>query len=82
MGFLKVFSSKISRKKFLASNILFIGGLTFLNKWMPREEPIKTVKLLTKDGRLVEVKANKLPAERKKVSNEQLVSWIWMNNKL
>lgn len=82
MGLLNTFSSKISRKKFLARNMLLIGGITFFNRWIPKEGSPITARFLTKDGKLVEVDVSKLPAERKTVSNQQLVRWIWKNNKL
>ena len=61
--------------------MMFIGGITFINKWTTKLESPKRVKLLTKEGNLVEVDADKLPTKRNKISTDQLASWIWKNNK-
>jgi hypothetical protein len=36
----------------------------------------RTVKMLTQDGKLVEIDEALLPAERKKISNSELKNWI------
>jgi hypothetical protein len=36
----------------------------------------KTIKMLTEDGRLVEIDESLLTANRKKVSNDELQNWI------
>lgn len=42
----------------------------------------KAVRFLARDGRLVEVDRNKIPAGRAKATSEQVASWIWKDQKL
>lgn len=77
MFFMQIETNRVPRKKFviwLGSLALFsmIGGAFGLSKI---KEP-KTVKLLTRDGKLVEVDAGLLAAYRKKVSDKELLNWI------
>ena len=75
----------VSRKKFvkwsgLGSLGLLIGG-RFANFFSSDSSASKsgkptTVKMLTEDGKLVEVDISKLPKERTKISNEDVHSWI------
>ena len=74
---------KIStRKKFLLWGATILSSLTVLNflpgnKKKINEPGIKTVKMLTQDGKLVEVDAEKfLCGKRKKISDEQLKTWV------
>ena len=36
----------------------------------------KTVKMLTQDGKLVEIEEDKLTHQRKKITDEELKSWV------
>jgi hypothetical protein len=36
----------------------------------------KTIKMLTQDGRLVEIEEDKLMDQRKKITDEELKSWV------
>ena len=36
----------------------------------------KTVKMLTQDGKLVEIEEDKLMGQRKKITDEELKSWV------
>lgn len=77
---------KIStRKKFLLGGAAILTSLTVLkffsgkksNTPSPKNKDASTVKMLTQDGKLVEVDADKLYCgKRKKVSDEQLKTWI------
>ena len=63
-----------SRKKFL---ILGLSAITFFSvfKFVRPSQKKKKVKLLTQDGRLVEIDKNLL-SKGKKISNEELQQWI------
>lgn len=70
------------RKKFLLWGAALLSSLTIL-KFLPgnrkkiQDPAIKTVKMLTQDGKLVEVDADKLyGGQRKKISDEQLKTWV------
>jgi hypothetical protein len=69
---------KTSRKKFLLWSATVLSSLTVL-KFIPRNKQGKagTVKMLTQDGKLVEVDAEKLPGGKgKKITDEQLKTWV------
>ena len=70
------------RKKFLLWGATLLSSLTIL-KFLPgnskkiQDPPTKTIKMLTQDGKLVEVDADKLYCgKRKKISDEQLKTWV------
>lgn len=68
-----------SRKKFLlwgAALLGSIGLLKYINR-KPAEEKKTTVKMLSQDGRLVEVDISQINCEtRKKVTDEELKNWV------
>ena len=74
-----------SRKKFLGWGAAVITSLTALKLFTDSKKSnstqygkeTKTVKMLTQDGRLVEVDVEKLYCgKRKKISDEQLKTWV------
>ena len=74
-----------SRKKFLVWGATVLTSLTAFRLFAgskktahsPNGEKTETVKMLTQDGKLVEVDAEKLfCGKRKKISDEQLKNWI------
>lgn len=70
--------TKISRKNFLGwglgiSSVLVIPAFLQFGKKKPE---IKTAKMLTQDGRLVEVDLSKIPANSKKAKHEEIHNWI------
>ena len=65
-----------SRKKFIwwgAAALASITAFRFFGK--KKKEKPETVKMLTEDGRLVEIDKNML-SKGKKISNEELQQWI------
>ena len=40
------------------------------------EQKKKTIKMLTQDGKLVEIEEGKLTNQRKKITDEELKSWV------
>ena len=70
-----------SRKKFLLWGAAIFSALTVL-RFIPANKSKKknTVKMLTQDGKLVEVDADKLYCgKRKKITDEQLKNWVIKN---
>jgi len=53
-----------------------ITGLSFWRKKKPLENKKQTVKMLTQDGRLVEVDVARISGNMKKVTNTELQHWI------
>ena len=73
-----------NRKKFLIWGAALLSSVTVL-KYFPgfkkknNEEAADTVKMLTRDGKLVVVDKKLLASAGKKISNEELQKWIKIN---
>lgn len=72
---------KSTRKKFLIWSATILSSVGIMKsfpgskqKKIPPAEP--TVKMLTEDGRLVEIDLKLLASAGKKVTNEELQKWI------
>lgn len=78
--------SKLSRKKFLAwgaglGSVLALPSVLFGQKNKPGNQPVKTgkmVKMLTPDGKVVEVDESVLAAasKGKKADNKEIFHWM------
>lgn len=66
-----------SRKKFLLWSAVVLSSATVL-KFITgtKKNQSETVKMLTQDGKLVEIKKELLMSSKKKISNEELQQWI------
>ena len=53
-----------------------ITGISFWRKKKPSENKKQTVKMLTQDGRLVEVDVSKISGKMKKITNTDMQHWI------
>ena len=63
-----------TRKNFIVGGIsLAAVALVSIFKTKSKKS---TVKMLTKDGRLVEIDFDKLPATKRTASKEELITWI------
>jgi hypothetical protein len=68
----------VSRKKFVVwtTGILSaVTALTFFSRTAPKKKS-ETVKMLTRDGELVEVEISKLPSKRKRIKDDDIHAWI------
>jgi hypothetical protein len=70
-----------SRKKFLLWGAAILSSLTVLkffsgSKKKKNEPDNTTVKMLTQDGKLVEIDKKLLASSGNKISNEELQKWI------
>ena len=66
-----------SRKKFIGLSISAAALLTtfrFFN--FKKKNKTGTVKMLTQDGKLVEVDIAALPSKKKKITNKEMQNWI------
>lgn len=71
-------NTHVSRKKFLAWG-LGIGSLLTVPAFLRisrQKTKSKTTKMLTQDGRLVEVDMARIPEEKKKIKSEEIHTWI------
>ncbi len=66
-----------SRKKFVLGGIAMFASLAAFKFWLPKEDKKKdTVKMLTQDGRLVEIDKALLTSKSKKITDEDLKTWV------
>jgi uncharacterized membrane protein YvbJ len=69
----------VSRKKFLAwsvgiSSLLAVPA--FLKFSAKKKNKASTVKMLTQDGKLVEIDVANIPPKKKKIKGAEIHSWI------
>ncbi len=66
-----------TRKKFLLWSAVLLSSATLL-KFLKgsRETKTETVKMLTQDGKLVEINKELLASSKHKISSEELQQWI------
>jgi hypothetical protein len=70
-----------SRKRFLLWSAVLLSSFTVLkfisgNKTKKNETGNKTVKMLTQNGKLVEIDKTLLTSEGKKITDEDLKTWV------
>ena len=68
----------LSRKKFVAwtAGILSaVTALTFFTRAAPQKKT-RTVKMLTRDGKLVEIEISKLSSKRKRINDDDIHTWV------
>ncbi len=69
-----------SRKKFIGVGISAAALFTAFKFFIPKKkEKSETVKMLTQDGKLVEIDITALPSKKKKITNKELQTWIKKN---
>jgi hypothetical protein len=73
-----------SRKQFIKLGLSAAAVFTALKFWAPKKEvtSLATVKMLTREGTLVEVPVSALPAKKKKITNKEMQNWIKKNSTL
>ena len=68
---------KQSKRKFLLAGIAATAFALFWNKFSPKPEQIEKIKLLTPEGKLVEVEKGKIkPSSTGRVSNQEIQDWM------
>ncbi len=73
---MEVEKQKYSRKKFVIWGVGILASLSVLKFGFSPKKKKDTVKMLSQDGKLVEVDMSALRSKKRKVSNEELQSWI------
>ncbi len=69
-----------SRKKFL---VLGLGAVAFFSLFkfsLPSNKKTKMVKMLTQDGKLVEVSEDLLKGKKEKIKDKEIFNWIKNKN--
>lgn len=65
-----------TRRKFIAWGVASAAILAAVKLITPSGKKPETVKMLTQDGKLVEVDIASLPAKKKKITYGELQNWI------
>jgi len=64
------------RRRLIVWSAAILSGVSLFRWLLPREKLTETVKMLTRDGKLVEVDKRLLPAKKTKINNKDLLSWV------
>lgn len=64
-----------SRRRFIGWGLASAAVFSAVKFFLPSRKK-ETVKMLTQDGKLVEVNIASLPSKTKKISNKELQNWI------
>ncbi|HMD00648.1 MAG TPA: hypothetical protein VKH37_10865, partial [Ferruginibacter sp.] len=68
-------NTKLHRRKILGWGLGIVGtvfGLNYFSRSSKKNvAPVKTAKMLTEHGRLVEIDINAIPTQKKKISNKE-----------
>jgi hypothetical protein len=66
-----------SRRKFLWGGLGILSGISLLKFISPKKErSAATAKMLTEDGRLVEVDMEKIKRTGNKISDKEVITWV------
>ncbi len=66
-----------TRKKFLIWGAAVLSSVTFMKIYVDKqEEKNETIKMLTQDGKLVEIDKKLLTSSARKISDEELKKWV------
>jgi hypothetical protein len=72
-------NKNVSRKRFLAWGVGISSLLTipaFLKRSAKKSNETTSVKMLTQDGKLVEINVADIPSKRKKIKEAEIHTWI------
>jgi hypothetical protein len=64
------------RRKLLIWSAALLSGLSLFRWRMPKEKQTETVKMLTRDGKLVEIDKTLLQGKKVKINDKELLSWV------
>lgn len=65
-----------NRKRFIVFGVSTALLFTVFRFFAGEKKKTKTVKMLTEDGKLVEVELSKLSSKRKKIRDDEIHTWI------
>ena len=64
------------RRKFIAWGVASATVLAAFKFIKPAPKKTETVKMLTQDGKLVEIDMSALPSEKKRITDKELQNWV------
>lgn len=65
-----------SRRKFLWGGLGILSAVSAIKLIMPKKQKTDTVKMLSEDGKLVEVDISKIKNTGVKVSDKDVITWV------
>ena len=65
-----------TRRKFISWGVISAAALAAFKFIKPSGNKPQTIKMLTEDGKLVEIDIASLPPQKKKITNKELQNWI------
>ena len=75
---MKTNQQKNSRRKFLWGGLGILSGISILKLFSPKKQKptAATARMLTEDGKLVEVDLEKIKRTGNKVSDKDVITWV------
>lgn len=70
----------LSRKNFLTWGIAITSMLAVPSFFRAKKKDTKKVKMLTQDGRLVEIDMENIPAKKEKIKSADIHTWVNKKN--
>jgi hypothetical protein len=67
----------ITRRNFFGWGAAIAAAFTSIQLLLPRKKEKKTVKMLTREGKLVEVDIKHLQSKVRLASKKEVQTWIW-----
>ena len=67
---------KTTRKKFFMWGIGILSSLTAFKLLAPSKKKNKTMKMLTEDGKLVEVDITRIQRTGQKITDKEVLTWV------
>jgi len=64
------------RRKLIVWSAAILSGVSLFRWLLPKEKHTETVKMLTRDGKLVEIDKRLLPEKKIKINDKELLSWV------
>ena len=64
------------RRKFIAWGVASAAVLAAFKFIKPAPKKMETVKMLTQDGKLVEIDIAALPSKKKRITDKELQNWV------
>ena len=65
-----------TRRKFITWGVISATAMAAFKFIKPSGNKPQTIKMLTEDGKLVEIDIASLPPQKKKITNKELQNWI------
>ena len=65
-----------NRRRFIGLGLVSAAVFSALKFILPSREKIETVRMLTQDGKLVEIDKDMIPGNKRKITDPELKAWV------